>query len=88
MDGSIEWRSGGIGQMIVGDFAVEMVEASSARESFGFGVVGGVALDLENHVAGVVTKSGIGMCGSIIEKMGCSFCCCLGAAGLGRGERA
>lgn len=88
MDGSIEWRSGGIGQMIVGDFAAEMVEASSARASFGLGVVGGVALDLENHVAGVVAKSGVGIGGSVVEKMGCSFGCCLGAAGLGRGERA
>jgi hypothetical protein len=67
MDGSIEWRSRGIGQMIVGDFAAEMVEASGARASFGLRVVGGIALALEDHVAGMVVKSGIWMCGSIVE---------------------
>jgi hypothetical protein len=50
--------------------------------------MGCIALNLEDHVAGVVVKSGIGMCGSIVEEMGCSFGSCLGAAGLGRGERA
>jgi hypothetical protein len=45
-------------------------------------------MDVEDHGAGMVTQSGVGMCGAMIEKLRDSDCCGFDACRLGGGEGA
>jgi len=61
----------------------EIVIAAGSGASFWLGKVGGIALDVQDHVAGMVTEDSIGVSGSIVEEPGGSFGSCLSASGLG-----
>ena len=53
----------------------------SAGSSFGLAEIGGVAFDVENHFAGIVSYHRIGVCITIIEQL----CDCFnnGSSGVG-----
>ena len=48
--------------------------------------VGGVAFNMKDHVAGVITYNCIGVCSAIVEELGESVKCGCGAVGLLRGK--
>ena len=55
-------RGSGAGRLVR-----EEEETGGARSSFGDGQIGGVALDGEEHVAGLVSDGSFGVCGAIVE---------------------
>ena len=61
-------------------------EATTVGTGFGFGAVGGITVDVEDHVAGSITDGSIGMSGSIVEEVGSGISSSFGANGLGRGQ--
>jgi len=71
---------------IVRTFA-EKEMTSSTRSSFGFRKIGSIAVGPEIHVAGVIADFGVGMTGSVVEKLTDCIQCCLGAVGLGGRDR-
>lgn len=76
IDGAVR-RGKGVGwrrRIVWGVWAsTEVVVASGAGSSFGRGEVGGVAVDVETHVAGDIAYGGVGMGGAVVEKLGESF---------------
>ena len=69
MNGAVEWRRSVGGQWRGGWLAqcvTEKEDAAGARAGVAFGEVGCVAVDVEDHGAGVVAKNGVGMCSAII----------------------
>lgn len=72
---------------IRGDGAEVEVAANTAA-SARFREVGCVAVDVEDHAAGVVSDGGILVRGGIVQEFGEGFGCVFGAFGLGGGEGA
>ena len=66
----------------------EVVIAGDARTSFGCSEVGGVAMNVQHHVACVISDRGIRMGGAVVEELGQSLHGRCGAVGLLGGERA
>lgn len=64
-------------------FVTEKMETTSARASFGFRQVGGIAVNVKEHCTGMITNGGIRVCGCIVEKVNGSFGSGFGALGLG-----
>ena len=57
-------------------FVAEEKVASDAASRFGLGLVQGVAVDVEDHVAGGVADGGIWVGGAVVEElMDCLGCC-------------
>ena len=68
VDGTIETRtSGGWLGHVRANFAHEMVSTRAAAGSR-FGEVGGVAVNVEDHVTGGIPDGGVGVRGGVIEK--------------------
>ena len=77
--------NGSVDGWIVG-VVTEKVVASAARAGFGDAKVGGVSMQVVDHVTGVTANDCIGVCGCIVEQfdgsLGSGFC----AVGLGRAK--
>lgn len=70
VDGTVAgWLAGGWLGGIVGTGAEEEVTANVAF-GFGFREVGGIAVYVEDHVAGMVADDGIWMSGGVVQKVG------------------
>ena len=63
-------------------FVAEEEASSDAASGFGLGLVRGVAVDVENHVAGDVADGGIWVGDAVVEELMDCFCCCFGPFGL------
>jgi hypothetical protein len=92
LNGAVEWRRGCVGTgrgRGQGRQVAEEEDATSARAGDAFGKVRGVAMDVEDHGAGVVTQSGVGMGCAIVEKLHDSNCCGFPASRMcgGRGAK-
>ena len=48
--------------------------------------IGGVAVEFEDHVAGVVTYGAVGVRGAVVKELLAGAFGCIGCRGLGRGE--
>lgn len=72
MNGAIFRRWGGISGGSIGG-AAEEEKTTSARPCFGFREVRGITVNMENHGAGRVADTGIGVSGSIIKELIGSF---------------
>jgi len=75
MDGAIEWRGCAVGirgnesGSISGWFVAEKEEAAGTGASLAFREVGGIAVYVQMHVAGVVSNGCVGMSGTIVEEL-------------------
>jgi hypothetical protein len=68
----------------------EKENAAGAGMRFSLRKIGGVAVDMEPHVAGMVTNGGIGISGKVVEELGDGLeggCCFFGSRGC-REQRA
>ena len=88
VDGAIaRWRrrvGGWCFERVIEWFAEEEI-AAGARSCLLFGQVGSIAVDMEDHAAGVVAEHSVGMGGTVIEELSDSDGGCLCAVGLGGG---
>ena len=90
VDGAIAWwrrRVGGWGFERVGEWVAKEEIAAGARSRLLFGQVRGVAVDMEDHAAGVVAEHGVGMGGTVVEELRDCDCGGFGAICLCGGER-
>ena len=91
VDGAVDgWRDGvGIwsGGCVGGEGAEEEIAAGTGA-GLGFGEVGCVAVDVEDHVAGMVADGGVRMSGAVVEQLGDGARGGFGTVGLGAGEGA
>ena len=66
----------------IGEWVAEEEKTAWARASFLLREIGGVAVDMEDHAAGVKAKDGGGMCGTVVEELCDGDCGGFGAVGL------
>lgn len=82
MDGTIERRAGGNGGRIRG--SIEEEETTCAGTGFWFRQVGGITVGTEDHLAGMITDGGVGLCVRVVKYLlGCQLG---GFGGLGLGN--
>lgn len=67
VDGTIVGRLGGGWLGWISRFGAEEEVATDTTFGFGFREIGGIAMDVEYHIAGMVADDGIGMGGSIVK---------------------
>ena len=65
---------------------VEIVMATYVASGFGHGKVGGVAVEVEYHVAGIVADCGVLVRSAVVQEFNDGFGGVLGALGLFRGK--
>ena len=91
MDGANEGWRGGIGSRSgewISERAAEEEDAAGTGASLFLGEVGGIAVGVEDHAAGVETKNGVGVGSTVVEQLGDSNGGGGGAVGLRGCERA
>ena len=81
-DSSIERRWRRVGVFQIGAFVTEVVKSGHTRSCLRFGEVRGVAFDIENHVAGMISDLGVGVGRSVVEELGDCLHGELGGGGL------
>jgi len=86
VDGAIGFGRWSIGGAI--NVATKVEVSTNAGASFGLRKVGGITVDAEYHVAGMVTYHAIWMGGSIVQEVGACFDSGFRAMGLGGGKSA
>ncbi len=87
MDGAVGWRIDGRRFGWVTGVGAEVMVAADSAASFRHREIGGVAIDVEDHVAGVITERGVGMGGAVVEYLDDGFGGVVGAFGLFGGKR-
>ena len=68
MDGTVETRTSGGWLGHVGVNVTQKVVSTSAAEGSRFGEVGGVAVNVEDHVTGGIIYCGVGVRGGLIKQ--------------------
>ena len=69
VDGTVETRTSGGWLGHVGENFTQKIVSTSADTGSRFGEVGGVAVNVEDHVAGGIPDRGVGVRGDVIEQL-------------------
>jgi hypothetical protein len=72
VNGAIVWWWGRVGRWCfgwVGETRAHVEVAASSGACVFLGEIGGVAVDMKNHVAGMKSKGGVGMGGGVVEEL-------------------